>query len=208
MVEKNPPKLLDLDEVREKRDPMWMIVWICLSCLREIIVIDIIGWIKMVKVVWTVDNEGKLFVDGKKVDESSDWRKARKVDLEKPPTNVRVEALNRGGPGCVWLYVTRNGEVIEKTDRSWSWNGEPVYVEKDKGFIQETWSPVASTFLDKGVHPIWVSRTGLREGTRQGQWITFKWSKPLLEKPMVKAGLGVVGAIIAAGFVGSQLNWW
>jgi len=128
----------------------------------------------MAKVVWTVDNKGKLFVNGEKVDESDDWREVREVELKEAPTDIRVEALNEGGPGCVWLYVTENEEIIEKTDKSWSWNGESVYVEKNKRFVQKTWSPIASTFLDKEVYPIWVSKTGLRKGTKQGQRITFK----------------------------------
>jgi len=162
----------------------------------------------MAKVVWTVDNKGKLFVDGEKVDESDDWREVREAELKKPPTDIRIEALNEGGPACVWLYVTENGKVIEKTDESWTWDGNKVYVERDKDFIRDTWTPVADTFLNRGAYPIWFSKAGLRKGARVGQWITFKWSKPLLERPTVQAGLGVVGVTVATGIIGRWLGWW
>jgi len=162
----------------------------------------------MAKVVWTVDDKGKLFVDGEKADESDTWEEVKEVELREAPTDIKIEALNYGGPACVWLYVTENGKVIEKTDESWRWNGKSVYVERNEKFIRETWSPVTSTFLDKGVYPIWISKAGLRKGTREGQWITFEWSKPLLERPAVQAGLGVVGVGIATGIVGRWLNWW
>jgi len=168
----------------------------------------------MAKVVWTVDDEGKLFVNGEKADESDDWREVREVELKEAPTDIRVEALNRGEPGpdnpaCVWLYVTENGKVVEKADGSWRWDGKSVYVEKSEKWITESpWSRIADTFLDKGAYPIWTSKTGLRRGSNAGQWITFEWSKPLLERPVVQTGLGVAGVAIATGLVGKWLDWW
>jgi len=37
---------------------------------------------------------------------------------------------------------------------------------------------------------------------------SLTWPKPLLERPAVQAGLGVVGLGVATGFIGRWLNWW
>jgi len=38
--------------------------------------------------------------------------------------------------------------------------------------------------------------------------MSLTWPKPLLERPAVQVGLGVVGVTVATGIIGKLLDWW
>jgi len=107
--------------------------------------------------------------------------------------------------------VVKGGKTVEKFEQM---EGDSI---DNNGLTWEVDRDVDAIVLEAGGHTnsgnavVYVNHEKAHvfpPVEKDRQWRQWTWKPPLLQRPVVQAGLGVVGVAVATGLIGKWLDWW